>query len=118
LLGAGLGSWVSYAQRSMSDDFASLQALASDTVSPRVRAAFVFACTFVGLSFFEVEFVTVKIGEFNTTGVLDKVATSLLTGVFFGLAERALPEALARRAQDFIGRVSATGTGAAPATRP
>lgn len=114
LLGAGLGAWISYAQRSMSDDFASLQALASDTVSPRVRAAFVFACTLVGLLLFKAGFVAVKVGELDTTKVLSNLSMPLLIGIFFGLAERALPEALTRRAQDFIGRLSAAGTGAPP----
>lgn len=114
LAGAGLGAWISYAQRSMSDDFASLQALASDTVSPRVRAAFVFACTLVGLLLFEVEFVTIKVGALDTTQTFSKFTVPLLIGIFFGLAERALPEALTRRAQDFIGRVSAAGAGTPP----
>ena len=117
LLGAGLGAWISYAQRSMSDDFAGLQALASDTVSPRVRAAFVFACSLVGFLLFHVQFVTIKMGNLDTTEVLSGFAAPLLIGVFFGLAERALPEALTRRAQDFIGRLSANGAGA-PSARP
>lgn len=118
LAGAGLGAWISYAQRSMSDDFASLQALASDTVSPRVRAAFVFACTLVGLLLFEVEFVTIKVGALDTTETFSEFTVPLLIGIFFGLAERALPEALTRRAQDFIGRVSAAGAAGAPPVRP
>lgn len=118
LLGAGLGAWISYAQRSMSDDFASLQALASDTVSPRVRAAFVFACTLVGLLLFKVQFVAIKIGNLDTDRILDgSFSVPLLVGIFFGLAERALPEALTRRAQDFVGRMSASGP-ATPAVRP
>lgn len=112
LLGAGLGAWISYAQRSMNDDFASLQALASDTVSPRVRAAFVFACSLVGLLLFEVQLVTLKIGNLDTTRILDEFAAPLLVGIFFGLAERALPEALTRRAQDFVGRMSAAAAAA------
>ena len=60
---------------------------------------------------------TIKVGALDTAETFSEFTVPLLIGIFFGLAERALPEALTRRAQDFIGRVSAAGAGTPP-TRP
>lgn len=101
--GAGLGAWISYAQRSLNDDFASLQALASDTTSPRVRTAFVIACAIAGLVLLHLQVVTARIGILDTAQVLASLPVALATGLILGLSERALPDAIMRRAREFIG---------------
>jgi hypothetical protein len=106
LMGGAAGAWISYALRSMGDDFSGLKALASDTVSPHVRTWFVFACVFAGVFLLHLQFVDLKIGKFETDEVLKYAEVAILAGVLFGLAERALPEALTQHAQSFASRMA------------
>ena len=59
----------------------------------------------LGISFV-LGFIEIKIGSFPITDIATRPMLAFIVGVFCGISELALPGSVAKRASDFIGRLT------------
>jgi hypothetical protein len=115
VMGSLLGTWLSFAIRRVQLSFWDLTRLEEDMLDPAIRLIFVAGLTLVVGLLFATKAVVVTIGGFGS-GFLNSGTIAVLIGCLCGIGELGLSAAVARRASDFIGMLSASKGAAAGAT--
>lgn len=108
VVGAAIGTWLSFSLRRVVLKFEDLAALEDDRLSPRVRVFFVMFLTIVVGLLFWTKAITIELGSFSSDFRLNG-AYAVLVGALCGIAERSLATTVMKRADDFasgIGRQS------------
>jgi hypothetical protein len=114
LAGAAGGALLVFTQRSLTEDWPSLVAAASDTVRAYIRAGYVLGFTFVALLMLRTGMVEIKVAAFKSVDAFPSVSatvsivSAILIGAFFGLADRTLPTLVQQNARDTAGRLKGT----------
>ncbi len=108
LLWAGcfLGVWLSYGVRTTSFTLRDLTITDSDRLTPFIRLVFAGFLTMILGLLFVLGLVEVKIGTYPITNIAHNATLAFAIGVFCGLSELVLPNAVAKRASDFIGKIT------------
>jgi hypothetical protein len=104
--GSSLGLFISFASRRFIESFDDLASVAQDRSDPRLRLIFVLATTIVSSLIFLTGMLTIEIGGFSSNALSHSGTTAFLVGAFFGIAEKALPTTIRRRADDFVGAMA------------
>lgn len=104
--GSSVGLFLSFASRRYIENFEDLASVARDRSDPRLRLIFVLATTSVASLILLTGMISIEIGGFSSNDLFEKGTTAFLIGAFFGLAEKALPTTIRRRAADFVGAMA------------
>ena len=106
------GAWLSAANRIQSNEKAVLEALISETLRYWVRAVFVLGIGWLTLLLLHKQVVIVSLGlggdpnsSIDTKYVLRQLPAAVLIGTLLGLAERALPTAVVKRAESLASKL-------------
>jgi hypothetical protein len=100
--GSFLGTWLSFGIRRPTLGFEDLTRLEDDQTDPPLRLLFVAAMTVVIGLMMRTGVVKVTAGLLDTAALRDATDQAFLIGCICGLAEKALPSALSRRATEII----------------
>jgi hypothetical protein len=111
LVGAAIGTWLSFALRKVILTFTDLEALEIDRVNPFLRVMFVASLSLVVGLIFSTGMVNLQIGGFGTD-LIHSGSFALLIGLFCGIGEQALAVSVRKRADEFVGRIGGETTGA------
>ncbi len=113
LLWAGCmaGAWASFATRKSVLNFFDLAIVEEDRTEPALRLVFSGVLTVFLALIFTTGLANVIIGGFHASDLIRSGSTALLTGAFAGLAEKALPAAILKRAEEFVSASSGAGRG-------
>jgi len=111
--GAAIGTWLSFSIRHVVLSFEDLAMLEDDLLEPSMRVIFVVILTLVVCLLFWTGAVNLEIGNLKTADLsnpdskLPIKAIALLVGIFCGIAERTLANAISGRATTFVRGVGA-----------
>jgi hypothetical protein len=100
--GCMIGAWCSFASRNVVLTFFDLGQLEEDRIDPPLRLIFAGLLTSVMGLVFVTGFANVVIGTFEGAKILHSGSIALLAGALSGMAEKALPAAVMRRAQSLF----------------
>jgi hypothetical protein len=112
VMGSLLGTWLSFSIRRVQLSFWDLTRLEEDMLDPAIRLIFVAGLTVVVGLLLSTKAVVVTIGGFGSN-FLHSGTVAVLIGCLCGIGELGLSAAVARRASDFIGLLSASRGAAA-----
>jgi hypothetical protein len=107
--GTMIGTWLSFGLRRPKIVFKDLGALEDDMMEPAVRLIFTGLIAVIIAFIFASGMINVKVGEFDSAGLLAHGSSALLIGMLLGVSEQALPGALTRRASQFVSEVGGRG---------
>lgn len=99
------GAWLSAANRIQSNEKAVLEGLISETLRYWVRAVFVLGIGWLILLLLHKGVAVVSLGVIDTNNVLKQLPAAVLIGSLLGLAERTLPNAVLKRAEDLASKL-------------
>jgi hypothetical protein len=106
IVGASLGTWLSFSLRREVLSFEDLAVLERDQLDPSTRVLFIIGLVVVVGLLFWTSAITVGIGQFGTSDAMHKDGpAALLAGLLAGIAERALSTVVSKRAADFAGAI-------------
>jgi hypothetical protein len=110
LVGACVGTWLSFCMRRVELDFYSLAKLEDDRVSPGLRLIFVIFLTLTLSFMLDSGFATISVGNYKLGLQPDVSAISaMLFGIVCGIAERTLSNTVLKRSERALGELPAVG---------
>lgn len=102
ILGALLGTWLSFSLRRPVLAFADLAHLEEDRLDPSIRLLFVVGLTVIIGLLLSTEAIDITIGKLKTASSLTNGSVAFLVGCLCGIGEKGLSSAVSRRASDFV----------------
>jgi hypothetical protein len=105
LIGTAIGTWLSFGLRRLRITFKDLAALEDDMMEPAMRLVFTGLIVITIAFIFATGMVNVSVGGLNSAQLLTNGSSALLIGLLLGVSEQALPNALTRRASQFVSEV-------------
>ncbi len=102
ILGALLGTWLSFSLRRSVLGFADLAHLEEDRLDPSIRLLFVVGLTVIVGLLLSTEAIDISIGKLKTASSLTNGSVAFLVGCLCGIGEKGLSTVVSRRASDFV----------------
>lgn len=97
------GVWLSFAVRNMNLRFEQLQNIESDLMRPWSRLLAVGLLAFILALFFQMQILVISIGGVaSTSQISDNLLIAIFVGLCLGFTDKALPEQVQRRIEEFF----------------
>lgn len=87
VIGALIGTWISFGARKFNITFEQLSLLEEDMMSPWIRLIYICVCSAVFLLFLRTQLISFGIGEISTISIKDNPEIQISIGVLCGLVE-------------------------------
>jgi hypothetical protein len=102
LVGCFLGVWLSYGIRTTTFTLSDLTVTDADRLTPLIRLIFAGSLAVILGIVLVIPLVEVTLGKISVTDIATRPMLAFIVGCFCGISELALPNAVAKRASDFI----------------
>ena len=107
IMGALLGTWVSFGARKFEICFDDLASLEKDKMNPWIRLIYISVASVIFVLFMNAGIVEIKIGDIDTTTAFESLNTAFIIGLVCGLVESKIGVNVYEKAVGLIGE----GTG-------
>jgi len=102
LIGSFVGVWLSYAIRTTTFTLSDLTLTDADRLTPSIRLIFAGILTVILGILFSMPLIELRIGNVPMTSIATYPMLAFVVGCFCGISELTLPNAVAKRASDFV----------------
>ena len=103
IIGALVGTWVSFGARKFEIGFDDLASLEKDKMNPWIRLIYISVAAVIFVLFMDAGLVEIKVGNIDTAAALENMHSAFIIGLVCGLIESKIGVNVYKRAVDIIG---------------
>ena len=111
IIGALVGTWVSFGARKFEIGFDDLASLEKDKMNPWIRLIYISVAAVIFVLFMDAGLVEIKVGNIDTAAALENMQSAFIIGLVCGLIESKIGVNVYKRAVDIIGEYGSTING-------
>lgn len=102
IIGAFLGTWISFGARKSSITFEELSLLEKDMMTPVLRLIYIGACSFVVFLLLNTGIVSISFSEISSTSIKEEIELQLALGILCGLVESKIGIKIYNKAKEVL----------------